>query len=72
MKRIKKKEFQLIKECRYCHMNDGDLKYSFKLDTFVHEDCIVAVLSVDPQDEEANLLAKEMKINLEEYGLGLS
>lgn len=46
--------------CWYCHHKDSDLVFSREWDSCVHIYCIQNAITRDPNDEEADIFAREL------------
>jgi len=48
--------------CWYCHNEDLDLRMSREFDTGIHLQCIKDRLDANPDDQEAEIFAREFSI----------
>lgn len=46
--------------CWYCHTKDDDLVFCCEFDTYVHKNCALNAIKIDPNDREAQIIYREL------------
>lgn len=50
--------------CWYCNLKDDKLSFTCEFDAYVHPECVRQALEADPEDREAQIIARELEIEV--------